>query len=107
MGGERALTRHRGHDTVPNPPFVEQPPRMPPLGAGMRLRGRASKGGFRCGRDGGYGRLEQRFGRQCLAGTKRFEGRWGRTEATGSTDRHARERGGGGMGMGMLKPFSH
>ena len=42
-------------------------------------------------------RLEQRLGGQCLAGTNRLKGRWGRTAATGGADRHAK---GGSRGRG-------
>ena len=70
--------------------------------------GNGSKGAF-------HERLQRRLpagrtavGRQCLAGTTRWEGRWGRTKVTGRTDRHATRTapllsaslGGGGGGLG-------
>ena len=73
---------------------------------GVRLRG---KGPTESDCNGGYRRLErrleQRLGGQCLADTNRLEGRWGRAEGTGSTDRHANEGGGGGEG-GRLHHWS-
>ena len=63
---------------------------------GMRLGGKRAQKGFQ-------ERLQRRLpavrtavGRQCLAGTKRWEGRWGRTEVAGRADRCAKEGAVGG-----------